>query len=175
MTRAQHTILAAAIALCACTGGEPAQNESQSPATEEAAAPSATRAQRIPGTPEGGLGQWVSDIRAGLADLPRRATEDAEAAGKLTVDLYVNRQEWLERYWGTYGLLTQDVAPELGRAVMDAEARFHELMILMTGAEAPAEEKVAAALAALNTQLDQVLARASEANVPLDPPAAEPR
>jgi hypothetical protein len=58
---------------------------------------------------------------------------------------------------------------------MDAEARFHELMILMTGAEAPAEEKVAAALAALNTQLDQVLARASEANVPLDPPAAEPR
>ena len=45
----------------------------------------------------------------------------------------------------------------------------------MTGAEAPGEEKVAAAFAALNAQLDQVLARAAEANVPLVPPAAEPR
>lgn len=172
MPRAANLI---AIITVACANGEPTPNANGTPAAQEAAPAAASAAQRIPGTPEGGLEQWVSDIRTGLADLPRRASQDAEAAGKLTVDLYVNRQEWLERYWGTYGLLTQDVAPALGRAVMDAEARFHELMILMTGAEAPGEEKVAAAFAALNAQLDQVLARAAEANVPLVPPAAEPR
>jgi hypothetical protein len=126
--------------------------------------------ERIEGTPAGGLKEWVAEIQAGLEGLSDKARADGKAAQKFAVDLYVGRQEWLERYWGTYGLLTQGVAPELGQAVMDAETRFHELLTLLT-AEQREGARVDAAIAALRVQLGVVLRHAESANVALEPPA----
>lgn len=126
--------------------------------------------ERLPGTPEGGLRDWVADIRDGLDGLPALASVDADSAEKVVVNLYVGRQEWLERYWGTHGSFTHAVAPALGEAVMASEAGFHELLELFSG-EAPGEERVASAVSALEGQLERILARAAEARVPLEPPA----
>ena len=140
------------------------------PAQDDVTLPAAPAAERLAGTPDGGLRSWVRDIRTGTTDLVERFREDRKSAEKTAVDLYVNRQEWLERYWGTYGLLTQSVAPSLGQAVMDAEARFHELLTILTEPEAT-ESRVEEAVRALDAQLEQVLSESEAANVPLVPPA----
>ena len=160
--------------LAACANGEtPPTADEVAPAGKAAGA--AVASERIAGTPEGGLRDWVADIRAGLGDLPAVLRRDAAAAESTAVALYVNRQEWLERYWGTLGTLTKDAAPELGSAVMEAEARFHELLVLLAGSDRPDAARVDSALSALNAQLDQVLARATEAGVPLEPPSEAAR
>lgn len=127
--------------------------------------------ERLPGTPEGGLRDWVGEIRQGVEGLSALAAENPDSAEKVVITYYVGRQEWLERYWGTYGLFTQEVDPELGQAVMDAEAAFHELLTLVSEGGATAEQ-VDAAVAALHDEMEVVLTRAGETEVPLHPPAA---
>jgi hypothetical protein len=153
------------IVSAACGEEPPAQND-----TALTVAPAA---ERLAGTPEGGLHTWVQDIRSGTNDLAERFRQDPKEAEKTAVDLYVNRQEWLERYWGTYGVLTQSVAPELGQAVMDAEARFHELLTVLTGSDATAVG-VDEAVQALDRQLELVVEKSQAANVPLSPPGETP-
>jgi hypothetical protein len=162
------TFLACAVAALAGCNGETADAAADTPSP--AALPAAV--ERDPATPDGGLRDWVADIRTGIAGLGERVRTDSEAAEKTAVDLYVNRQEWLERYWGTYGSFTRDVAPALGQAVMDAEARFHELLILLAGAEPPPAEKVDSMVTVLDAQLARVLDEAERADVPLVPPPA---
>lgn len=159
------TILTCSLAFACTTADAPRRSADAQPASAVAPSP-----DRLAGTPEGGLKDWVADIQAGLEGLSDKARADGKSAQKFAVDLYVGRQEWLERYWGTYGLLTQGVAPELGQAVMGAEARFHELLTVLT-AETRQSEKVDAAIAALRAQLGIVLTQAESANVALEPPA----
>lgn len=163
---------AAVAASVACGGGADAPDgvdELPSPATE-AGAEAPPVVERLPGTPEGGLRDWVAEIRQGMEGVSALAAEDADSAQQVVVGLYTGRQEWLERYWGTYGLFTQEVEPELGQAVMDAEAVFHELLVLVSEGGATVEQ-VDAAVSALDSEMETVLAQAEQVDVPLVPPA----
>ncbi len=171
-----HAPTACVAILCittTCTGADaPEPATSAQPASADLSTSVQTPSpQRLPGTPPGGLRTWVADIQTGIAGLVETATTDVDAAAKQAVSLYVGRQEWLERYWGSYGILTQGVAPELGNAVMDAEARFHELMVLLAEKK-PEPPQIESAVTALRAQLEVVLTKAEAANVALEPPAA---
>jgi hypothetical protein len=82
----------------------------------------------------------------------------------LAVDFYVNRQEWLEKYYGRYGMLISDTASALGAAVMDAEARYHTLIILLSD-DSPAPASVDSLITRLNEQYQRVLEEASRTRV----------
>ncbi|HEX6559153.1 MAG TPA: hypothetical protein VF021_06805 [Longimicrobiales bacterium] len=103
----------------------------------------------IPGTPEGDLGDWVHDIRSGIARLPALAATDAPAAQRAAIELYVSRQEYNEMYYGLEG--RNRVSDELSHAIETAEERFHTLMKLL-GTKDPAQSAVRAAVASLDEQ-----------------------
>lgn len=163
---------AAVAASFACGGGADAPDgaDELAPSAAEAGAEAPPAVERLPGTPDGGLRDWVAEIRQGMEGVSALAAENADSAQKVVVGLYTGRQEWLERYWGTYGLFTQEVEPELGQAVMDAEAVFHELLILVSEGGATVAQ-VDAAVSALDSEMETVLARAEQVDVPLVPPA----
>ncbi|MFQ5680073.1 MAG: FTR1 family protein, partial [Gemmatimonadota bacterium] len=124
----------------------------------------------IPGTPPGGLVEWVEDIRTGLRDLPGALQQDPPAAGQRVTELYLSRQEYIERYYGAGG--PRQGGEALSRAVVDAESRFHDLMRI-AGHQPPADsEAVARAVDALEAGLGTVLDEARAAGVPLHAPAA---
>lgn len=136
---------------------------------ETADEPPPAAADLIPGTPAGGLEDWIAEIREGTTGIEIAAAEDATAAQRKALDLYVGRQEYLELYYGTNGRLTSGVEMELGEAVMENERRFHEMLQLL--AVSPVDT---AALRAkrdeLHAQMDEVLELAKNVSVPLTPP-----
>jgi hypothetical protein len=136
------------------------------------AAPVAPEAQpaRADGTPPGGLKEWVAEIRAALIEVQAKLPKDTQAARQVAVDFYVNRQEWLEYYYGRYGKLTGDSSSSLPDAVMDAEARYHEL-IMMLSADAPSRSAVDSVINALNAEYDRVLSEEARSPVPPIPNA----
>lgn len=123
----------------------------------------------IRGTPSGGLRDWVQDIREGVGALPAEAVRDLASARKRALDLYVTRQEYIEIYYGPGGRIAPAAAAELGAAVMDAEARFHELLQLLNQSPAPDSAQVAAAVERLDAELARVLAEADSAGAPESP------
>lgn len=125
----------------------------------------------LPGTPRGGLAEWIADVATGLEGLGARVATGDPDAGQRVVELYVTRQEFIERYYGPGGLMGG--GPELGDAVRAAESRFHDLMALTGGGSSPDSTAVAGALNALSSQYDTVLEEARAAGVPLDPHAAD--
>jgi FTR1 family protein len=108
----------------------------------------------IAGTPEGDLDQWVSDIRLGIAPLPKQARTDVAGAGRKATELYVSRQEYIEMYYGAGGRLKASAA--LGVEVETAETRFHELMKLLITPPV-AVSAVEQAVKALDAQQAKVL------------------
>jgi len=137
-----------AAALCAACNA-PAQHEAVAASRSPDAGVSVPNNGIIPGTPEGDLGDWVRDIREGIAKLPELAAKDAPAAQKAAIELYVTRQEYDEMYYGIEG--RNRVSDELAQAIETAEQRFHELMKLL-GDKAPADAAVRASVAALDEQ-----------------------
>jgi hypothetical protein len=139
---------------------------------EEGGAAAATEsgpAELIPGTPAGGLVDWIADIREGTTGIEVLAAEDATGAQRRALDLYVGRQEYLELYYGTNGRISSGVAVELGEAVMENEARFHEMLQLL--AVTPVDTAaVRVKREELHAQMDRVLERAQTVNIPLTPP-----
>jgi hypothetical protein len=125
--------------LCACSAEQPpAQTAAadSSVSTAQAASPAADTSL-IRGTPPGELEDWVAYMRAGLDSAATQVKTDRAAAHKRVLDLYVTRQEYAEMYYGANGRL--EPAPELAEAIVTAEERLHELMLL-TGASPPADE-----------------------------------
>lgn len=106
------------------------------------------------------LASLVADIRAGIAPLATEVGDAPEQARQRAVELYVTRQEEIERQWGEGGEL--DPSPGLAEAVAEAERRFHRLMELLSAASPPDSASVAEATAALDEGLAEVLARAGE-------------
>ncbi len=156
--RTQRFALLAAAFAAACSGDS-------RPQTTPATPPAAERpVARIDGTPEGGLVEWVADMQAGLDTVVVVAQRDRDAAQRVVLDVYVNRQEWLERYYGKYGALQADTASALGTAVMDAEARFHTLLTLVAseGADSAA---IATAVSSVRAELGRVLDEAGRTAV----------
>ncbi len=87
----------------ACGGADEATDYA---APAAAAEDSATVEQVLPGTPPGGLADWVADIERGLEGLPAgfaSASGTEEGWGRRVVDLYITRQEFIERYYGSGG------------------------------------------------------------------------
>ena len=153
----------------ACSPGSPDQA-----AGDAGAAPHASGSDALipaPGQiPPGGLADWIQDVRRGLAGLPAQAAADPTAAQRVALDHYVGRQEYIEMFYGANGRLTAGDA--LGPAVTTAEARFHDLMLLLGGSPPPDSGRVRAAVDALLTAYDRVLQEATRAGVPLDPHTA---
>jgi len=174
--RMRKTLVLVAVAASVAACGSDGEDDGAMDGAEAAATPdAATRPtpQRLPGTPEGGLEEWVAEIRTGLSALPELVPESLAAAQQRTVQLYVGRQEWLERYYGTAGMLVADTSATLPRAVMDAEARFHELLQLVTEG-APTREAVRSAVGAVDAEFERVL-KAARAESPPPIPAAGAR
>lgn len=139
--------------------------------SREASAPATPVAGRVPGTPPGGLEEWIADIRAGLADVPGRVGSDPTGARQTVVTLYTGRQEFIELYWG----IGQRAHPpqELIDEVMEAESRFHALMTRFSEPPPPDSAAAAQAVDSILTQLDRVLETARASGVPLDPDSLE--
>ncbi|HUG00342.1 MAG TPA: FTR1 family protein [Longimicrobiales bacterium] len=123
--------------------------------------------ERVPGTPEGGLADWIDDIRATLDHLP---VDSPAVARQRVLDAYIGRQEFIEMYYGAGGRLAPRA--ELVASVDEAEARFHELMQVLGQDPPPARERVAELINELNGQLDVVLDAAEVDGVPPAPPGA---
>lgn len=140
-------LLCAACGLAACQA--PPQKDAVA-STQPAAGVSVPNNGLIPGTLPGDLGDWVEQIRSGIATLPAESQKDAPAAQRKAIQLYVSRQEYNEMYYGTEGRIHTN-SPELGKAIETAEAHFHTLMRLL-GTPHPARESVQAAVDALDAQ-----------------------
>lgn len=95
---------------------------------------------------------WAADIRAGIAALPARVEADPLAARQRAVELYVTRQERIEQ---TVGPGTGS-ASDLAEAVDEAEARFHDLMQLLSETPPPDSARVAGAVRALDARIGEV-------------------
>lgn len=168
-------LLACAIAGCgeraASRGAREVEATPSSPPSSAGAAPGAPSvagaSAPVPGTPAGGLSDWITDIRRGIASLAAAVVRDAAAAQRRALDLYVSRQEYIELYYGPRGRLSSDV--RLGEAVQEAEQRFHELMRLLVGPPPPDSARVRAAVEALDAQLTAVERAARAAGAPPGP------
>lgn len=157
-------MLAAALAIvglaaCGAGGEEPAADAvGEEPAPADAAA-------RLPGTPDGGLVDWVDDIRATLAALP---ADSPAVARQKVLDAYIGRQEYIELYYGAGGRLGPRA--ELVASVTEAETRFHELMQALGQDPPAARERIDELVRELEAQLDVVLDAAEVDGVPPAPP-----
>jgi FTR1 family protein len=154
-------LITTALAFAACDTNEQPKTESS-----QAVAPSQGL---IKGTPDGDLDTWVNDIVTGIEPLPAEARTDGGAAQGKALNLYVTRQEYIEMYYGPGGRL--NASTELGTAIEDAEARFHELMKLLgtTPVDVVAVEN---AVGALRTAELKVLEQWKKGTARLDRAAA---
>lgn len=116
----------------------------------EAPVASRASASENPASP----GPWIAEIRNSLRLLPAEVEADPVAARRRAVDLYVSRQEAIERAWGPGGTAGPDSA--LAAAVVEAEASFHRLLALLNDAERPDSSAVAQAVLELDDRLLEV-------------------
>lgn len=96
---------------------------------------------------------WADEIRQGIQPLAGQVGSDPAAARDRAVELYLTRQERIERAVGP----GTGSAAELAESVHEAEARFHELMELLGETPPPDSTRVAASVAALDAGLAKVL------------------
>lgn len=142
-------------------------------AVAQATTPTVVAASRAPGTPPGGLLDWIRDVDGGLAPLPELAATDRAAAQKVALGLYLSHQEYIEIYYGVAGRLTR--GSELGPAVKEAETRFHALLAqLQPSSPAPSPAELRRSIRALASQYERVAALAERAGVPLVPVGPSP-
>lgn len=151
----------------AATSQEAASSEEAAERGAEAEADAA--AQGRAGIPEGGLEQWVTDIRRGLEEVELNPRESAQRV----LELYTTRQEYIELFYGPNGRITGEDHPELAEAVMAQEERFHELMELTGTDQRIQRERILGGVQELRLALNRTMERAQEAGVPLDRPDDE--
>jgi FTR1 family protein len=162
-TAALSTAAVAFLWLAACEAPPPSVEEAAEPASEQPAETSG----RAAGTPDGGLVDWIDDIRATLVELP---TDSPMVARQQVLDVYIGRQEFIELYYGPGGRLAPRA--ELVATVEEAEARFHTLMQRLGEDPPPQPTEVDSLVNELDAQLDAVIAAAEVDGVPPAPPEA---
>jgi FTR1 family protein len=155
-------IFLACLGMAACAEQPDTQN------TEQTVAP-APAGGLIAGTPDGDLDQWVTDIRTGIQPLAAEAVADGPGAQRKALDLYITRQEYIEMYYGPGGRL--QASAELGNAIEESEAAFHNLMQLL-GKPPVDAEAARQAVAALDEKQARVLAAWQKDDKRLDRTAA---
>ncbi len=149
-----------------CRGRSAAEAEA-APSPKPPAAISVAPSALAPGTPRGGLRDWIGDVRRGLVPIPEEAVRDWSAAQRAALELYLTRQEYIEMYWGSDGKLTRGTA--LGPAVKEAETRFHDVLQQLLPGKVIQPAVMRVGIDSLSVQYDRVLAAAQRAGVPLDP------
>jgi hypothetical protein len=159
------------LAICALAGATACSGSDGDATARENAVPAAS--QLIQGTPAGGISDWARDIQNGLRDLEEHAAQDAQAAQREALDLYVGRQEYIELYWGPSGRLLPAGGESLGEAVLHAETGFHELLQLL--AASPIDtSRIRERVDTVTVRLERVLAAARSANATMIPPGNRP-
>lgn len=141
------------VSALACAS-EPADSET----AERPGVPAPTPASSMEAASPDSVGAWAEEIRAGIAGLPQRVTDDPDGARQRAVELYVTRQERIEQASGPGTGATAGLA----ESVREAEARFHELMQLLGETPPPDSTAVHGAVLALDARLAEVVDLASE-------------
>ncbi|MGQ0813106.1 MAG: hypothetical protein ACT4O1_01410 [Gemmatimonadota bacterium] len=146
------TFAICAAALAACDA--PAQHDAvAATGSAKASVDVPHNVQLIAGTPGGDLGDWVKDIRDGIATVAPLVAKDAAAAQRMALELYVTRQEYAEMYYGVAGRIKGSA--ELAAAIETAEEHFHALMRLLAN-KTPAAADVERVVATLDEQQARV-------------------
>jgi hypothetical protein len=166
--RIQLTLIATAAVLAACDA--PTHQNAVAATSPAPASVSIPNTGLIAGTPAGDLDTWVKEIRAGLREIPALLKNDAPAAQRKALELYVTRQEYSEMYYGPHG--RQRATDELANAIGTAEERFHDLMKLLNTPGASADA-VKASIGALDSQQAQVIKLWKRAGVHIDRTSAK--
>lgn len=148
MPRRLFLRFAIVLLLGACDRESPDRGQG-APADSAGATPTAAPAN----APVDSVIAWAEDIRAGIVPLAARVGGDAEGARQKAVELYVTRQERIEQTVGP-GTGSGDA---LEQAVHEAEARFHDLMQILSTTTPPDSASVEAAVSALDRELIRVL------------------
>ena len=162
---ARGLALALGIAAAAGCGGD------EAPAAEGGAEAEPAAAAATLEPPPGGLEQWIEDVRFGLVPLKKPGARSAMDVQQHAASLYVGRQEIIEAYYGTRGRMNPPA--ELAEAVMEAERRFHRILVTAGSPDTAASRRVLPALVdSLNLQYDVVLEKARASGVPLTPEGA---
>jgi len=133
----------------------------------------AAPAERVAGTPPGGLLDWVATIADGTDRMLGEMGTDVAAAQRRILDLYVTRQEFIEMYWGVAGRLRPVGADRLAQLVTDAESSFHEALQKLAVQPVDSAE-IAAVADSINARLNRVVVEAKRLKVPLVPRAEAP-
>ena len=155
MKRSTLALLGLVYGLTAC---QP-QPDREAAAAGAASAPAAVlNTELVAGTPAGDIEEWVTEIRAGLDTITTLLATDRPAAHRKVLGLYMNRQEFLEVYYGAGGRMVPTAG--LATAVDTNEERFHELMRITELTPAAPDAEVTRALGELERQLEVVLTEA---------------
>ena len=153
--------------MVACEGSEPTPGDGVSEVPGDAVSLDATVAATVAGEAVDGDGEgvsltgWVDEIRTGIEPLAAQVETDPAQTRMDAVGLYVTRMERIEQAFGPRGRVVDNAA--LGHAVNEAEARFHDLMEILSVTPPPATADVAATVEALDSALVEVLDRGREA------------
>lgn len=153
---------------CGGSGDRVAVAEANGPAVPEAAGAEAAEAGPIEGTPAGGLDDWLSDIEAGLPSVEEVATQPVPTQ-RGVVQLYVDRQEYIEMYWGPSGRLQGEGGAVLAEGVAELESAFHELIQSLLG-QPPDTARVRSAMNTVTFRISDVRRVAAESGLLLVPP-----
>lgn len=158
-----------------CREQAPAPGPAAGPGHAASAGPATTPSAEkpvplLPGTPPGGLRDWVSDIRQSLSGLPTLAVDSPSVAMKRALGAYLSRQEFIERYYEKGQPLA--AGDSLDAAVRAAETQFHILLELLGRKPAPDAAEVGRAVGVLEARYDRVLATAESAGARMTPRAA---
>src|SRR5262245_35727595 len=138
MNRLSFLPVLALVALLGCQRQEP------QPAGAQSAPPAEPNRELVAGTPAGDLEEWVAEMRAGLDSVSALVATDRAAAHRKVLGLYMNRQEFLEAYYGQGGRMLPTAG--LAQAVDTNEERFHELMRLGEATPATPEAELKRAI-----------------------------
>ena len=152
MTRFTFLPVLVLVATLGCERQEP------HPAGAQSAPPAAPNRDLLAGTPAGDIEEWVAEMRAGLDTVSALVATDRAAAHRKVLGLYLNRQEFLEVYYGLGGRMLPTAG--LAQAVDTNEERFHELMRLAEATPPAPESDLKRAIGAVERQLNVVLSEA---------------
>lgn len=123
---------------------------------------------QMEGTPAGGLDDWLRDIEAGLPVMGD-VVSDWRATQRSAVQLYVERQEYIEMYWGPSGRLQGEGGAPLAASVAGLETAFHEFMQALM-AQPLDTARVRSAMDTMRVRIADVRSRGVESGLPLLPP-----
>jgi hypothetical protein len=153
MPRVPRRILPLFAFLAACGGGPDRGADTGQSALEDSVTTRAAASGPASLAPADSVIAWANAIREGIGSLPAQVGADPDGARQRAVELYVTRQERIEQAAGPGTGSPADLA----ESVHQAEARFHELMQILSETPPPDSAAVGGAVEALDARLAEVV------------------